>query len=44
MFYSCSVKDVNCLTAYTGDLFIVVKDCVEPISHLEWTDNRRMVH
>ena len=36
-------KDINNWTTYTGDLFIVVKVCVEPAAILEKVNYRRMV-
>ena len=39
-----SVKDMNCWTMCTYDLFIVVKVCGEPVTLLGKADNRRMVH
>ena len=39
-----SVKDVNHLTAYIEDLFIVVKVCIRPATHFGWATDRRMVH
>ena len=38
-----SVKDMNYSTTNTGDLFIVLKICVEPATFLGDSENRRMV-
>ena len=39
-----SVKDENYWTTYTGDLFIMVKAWIEPVTLFGWVDNRRMEH
>ena len=35
-----SVENVTCLSVYPGDLFIVMKDCVKPVTLFRWTDNK----
>ena len=42
--YEGSVKDVNSLTTYRNNLFVVVKTCVDLATLSEQVDNRRMVY
>ena len=42
--FNISVKDINCWTSYTGNLFIVVEFYVGPATFPGWAENRRTLH